>query len=108
MPRIELRDPFGTSYQIVTLSSDLLRQWFAEWMPRLYPADEPRFGDPVILIWPAWDADKPDWLCDSRVLGRYEKIPRDPDLVMEALTQIRARLEREVEEMSRGRRADRA
>jgi hypothetical protein len=70
-------------------------------MPRLWPASELRFGDPTILIWPAWDVDQPDWLTDSRVIGRWEKIPRDPALVIEALAMIRKRLEAESEEQRR-------
>jgi hypothetical protein len=105
VPRVELRDAFGTSYQIVTLSDKLLGQWFAEWLPRLYPPGlSADFGDPSVIVWPALggpNGDTPDWPADSQVLGHYHLIPRDPALALGALAKLREKLEQRVAEIKR-------
>lgn len=104
MPRVELRDRFGYCVQVSTLSRDTLRTWLTEWLPRFYPAAE---AQPMVMVmvWPLFDERKlPDWVTDSRLLGRWEPIPANPYAAMEALDALRKRLEHEQEElMNRGR-----
>jgi hypothetical protein len=111
MPRIQLVDPNGMSYQIATRQTEtLLRAWFDEVLPYAYAPGRPGIDDfeiiwPRVNIWPMWawghppPAD-PDWLTDSRVLGRLIDFPaRDGETGLYELLRIRQELERELRTM---------
>ena len=96
MPYVQLIGPFGDSPVICTVDHELLRLWFAEWLPRLYPAslpdDETGPIGPRIVVHPLevhpgrgdWD-----WLTDTRYHGQWISIPRDPQGALDVMAQIR-------------------
>lgn len=98
MPHIQMRDAFGTNFQITTKSRDLLQAWFDEWLPQLYPPDAPAgLGDPIIMsVYPLAltpGGKEYDWACDNRYLGQSFTIPRDPARSLEALDRQRKWIE---------------
>jgi hypothetical protein len=112
MPRIELIDPFGMTFRCDTRQAEtLLRAWFDEHLPYMYLTGRPGIDSfetlwPKVLVWPMWATPMggpptdPDWLCDSRVLGRaYELHARNGDEGLAELLRIRRELEDDLKEM---------
>ena len=108
MPRICLMDPAGMCWEISTRQTEtLLRAWFDEVLPFAFAAGRPGIDDfdvlwPRVLISPMWawkmgPLTDPDWLTDSRVLGRFEELrARNGDEGLAELLRIRRALEREL------------
>lgn len=97
MPRVDLRDAFGTSYQVATMDLELLERWFREWLPRLYPPElAEQYGEPAIIVWPLFDAERvPDWPASSTATY-IEPFTRDPGQAMAVLEDMRKRIEKDV------------
>lgn len=76
MPRVRLLDPWGMCYEIATQREDTLRAWFQEMLP-IVNADmgKPDIPPARIIVDPMWVGADPDWLTDSRVLGRLHEFP---------------------------------
>jgi hypothetical protein len=109
MPRILVLDACGVAYRIDTLSEQRLKGWFNEWLPKLWPDGDPRMA-PRINVQPLFrgrdGTGDPDWLCDTRVMGRDEPFPaRTGKQGMRQLQELRHRLEAELEQIKaeRGR-----
>lgn len=111
MPRVELMSPNGYCWSISTRNVETtLRAWFDEVLPWTFIEGRPGIDDfdilwPRINVWPmfAWKygpPGDPDWLTDSRVLGRPIDLPaRNGDDGLKELLLIRQRLERELTEI---------
>lgn len=111
MPRIEIHAPDGLCWQIATRATETtLRAWFDEVLPWSYvtgrPVDDFDILYPRIVVHPMWAwkygaPSDPDWLCDSRVIGRaHEFRATDGETGLKALLELRHELERE---LARGR-----
>jgi hypothetical protein len=108
MPRIELITPDGFCWSICTRQMEtLLWAWFNEVLPFAHVEGRPGIDDfeifwPRISVYPmfAWKKGRlsnPDWLTDSRVLGRLIKFPaRNGDEGLKELLRIRQELEAEL------------
>lgn len=108
MPRIEVRSADGYCWQIATRQVEtILRAWFDEVLPWCQVIGRPGVDDfdvlwPRITVWPMWawkhgPPSDPDWLCDSRVLGRLHPFPAaDGDSGLRELATIRRELEAEL------------
>ena len=114
MPRISLYGADGMCWQIATRAAEtILRAWFDEVLPwtLIYggPADDFDVFYPKIQVWPMWawkygPPSDPDWLCDSRVLGRvHEFRATDGDSGLKALLELKRELERELADRLRPR-----
>jgi hypothetical protein len=103
--------PIGICFEIDTRAVETtLRAWFDEVLPWTFEPGRP--GDdfdviyPRINIWPMWawkpgPPSDPDWLTDSRVLGRIEEFrATDGETGLKALLELRQKLERELRELS--------
>lgn len=105
MPRIQMRDPFGTGFQIDSRNTDTLRAWFDEILPvcQITAGHDSETIWPSVMIHPMWalepgEPHDPDWLCDSRVIGRFHEFRAvDGDTGIKALADLRRRLELELE-----------
>lgn len=96
MPTYTLQDTAGVAYRLTTTDEYLARQWFSEWLPRLYPRDLPeKYGLPVIAVWPlpAEDSENMDWPADTRWISEPFTIPRDPKLALAAIAERRKWIE---------------
>ena len=82
MPYITLQTATGYNYQISTRQVEtILRAWFDEILPHAFIPGRPGLDDfevlwPRISVHPMWAwktgaPSDPDWLTDSRVLGRW-------------------------------------
>jgi hypothetical protein len=99
MPRVEMRDPFGTMFRIDTGIPGMLQAWFEEWLPKLYPAGMERdFGDPLIMSVYPLDPDGTgyDWPADTRYISQPFNIPRDPARALDALAARRAWIDEQI------------
>lgn len=115
MPRIELMSPDGMCFSICTRQAEtLLLAWFDEVLPFTYVTGRPGIDDfttlyPRVNVWPMWawkygTPSDPDWLTDSRVLGRMIELPaKDGQTGLKELLRIRQDLERELRELDRRR-----
>ena len=67
--RIEIRSGWdGQAFSIDSLNPELLARWLAETVARIRPDVS---APASIQAWPSIGADgRPDWIADSRVLGR--------------------------------------
>jgi hypothetical protein len=101
---------YGTHYDIATRKTDtILRAWLDEVLPHTFilprPVDDFDVIWPQVEIWPmsAWGGSgnqDPDWLTDSRVLGRWHEFrARTGDEGLADLIRIRHELERELKEI---------
>ena len=92
MPYVRLLGPFGDNVVIATVDHELLRLWFAEWLPRLYPASAADEIGPRIMVHPLevhpgrgdWD-----WITDVRYHGQWISIPPNPQGALDVMAQIR-------------------
>ena len=101
-------DPVGMCWEISTRAVETtLLAWFDEVLPWCYVDGRPGIDDfdriyPRILVHPMWawkmgPLTDPDWLTDSRVLGRLEELrARNGDEGLAELLRIRRALEREL------------
>jgi len=108
MPRIDLIDPVGNCYSICTRQTEtVLRAWFDEVLPHAYVTGRPGIDDaetywPRVNVWPMWAwktgaPTDPDWLTDSRVLGRIIDLPaKNGGDGLKELLRIRRELEEEL------------
>jgi hypothetical protein len=106
VPRIQISDAYGTGYEIATRDLELLERWLDEVLPHVWlegrPADDFDVLWPRVNVWPMWawggaEGADPDWLQDSRVLGRrYALRAKDGKAGMAELARIRAELETEL------------
>lgn len=107
MPRVDLIDPMGMCYSICTRQTEtLLRAWLDEILPHAFIAGRPGVDDfetlwPRVNVWPMWAQSDgltdPDWLTDSRVLGRVIELPaKNGDEGLVELLRIRRELETEL------------
>lgn len=112
MPQIEIIDALGYSWRISTRAVETtLRAWFDEVLPwtvvRGRPVDDFDVLYPKIMVRPMWawkmgPLSDPDWLCDSRVIGRlHEFRATDGETGLKALLELRRELERELRELPR-------
>lgn len=104
MPRILLRDAWGTGYHIDTMNETTLHAWFDEVLPPIWP---PGLGDdfmPDIQVNPmslAPDWSDADWLIDSRAMGHLVKFPaRNGEQAMAELAKVRAFIEKQIAEIA--------
>ena len=108
MPRIQLISPDGFCWEIATRQAEtVLAAWFDEVLPWTYIIGRPGIDDfdvmwPRVNVYPMWawklgpPAD-PDWLTDSRVLGRVEELQaRNGREGLAELARIRRELEAEL------------
>jgi len=106
MPRIELRDPFGTSYRFDTRREKAIQEWFTEVLPHMFIPEDHRGPAtyPQISVYPIWPWGRPaspdtlpDWVTDSRALGQlYTFQARNGQEGIRALRELRRRLEQEI------------
>jgi hypothetical protein len=108
MPRVELITPNAVCFTICTRQTEtLLRAWFDEVLPYAYVTGRPGIDDfdviwPRVRVWPIWawklgTPSDPDWLTDTRVLGRLIDLEaKDGDSGLRRLLEIRQRLETEL------------
>jgi len=108
MPRIRLMDPSGFCWEISTRQTEtILRAWFDEVLPYTFILGRPGIDDfdviwPKVNIFPMWawkpgPPSDPDWLCDSRVLGRLiEFRAKNGDQGLAEMLRIRRELEHEL------------
>jgi hypothetical protein len=101
-------DPFGVTWECDTRQTEtVLRAWLDEVLPHTYIPGRPGVDNfavlwPRVNVWPmwAWKAGQPtdpDWLTDTRVLGRTIELPaKDGATGLAELLRIRQRLEREL------------
>jgi hypothetical protein len=92
MPRIEIYDASNTAYRIDTFDWTRVRDWLAEWAPRLRDPDYPL----RMSIRPLFRYDPEvvaDWNADTRFFDWFE-IPPDPDAIMARIEEQRQRIER--------------
>jgi hypothetical protein len=110
MPRIDLQTPCGLCYSISTRQAEtVLRAWLDEVLPHAFIEGGP--GADFDVLWPrisvhpmwAWGRPapaSPDWLTDSRVLGRMIELPaKDGAAGLIELARIRRELEAELATM---------
>lgn len=89
--RVELRDGYGTYHVITTRNPDTLAAWLVERIGIIRPD---HIVPAQILVWPEFHADEqnpqgiPDWIPDSRILGRAGRILRPLDLIRYLQEQI--------------------
>jgi hypothetical protein len=107
MPRITLLDPCGQAYRIDTLDTGQLRDWFDEWLPRLWPDGDERMT-PRIHVSPLFAGNygttDPDWLCDTRVIGdHYPFAAHDGAEAIEVLLELRRGLDAQLERIKQER-----
>lgn len=100
MPRIEMRDAFGTSYRIDTASDETLQAWFDEWLPRLFPAGlSGDYGEPLILrvepLYPGGADSAPDWPTWGPMMNEPFYIRRNPAEALPELGRRREWIEQE-------------
>lgn len=100
--------PDGFCFTICTRQTEtLLRAWFDEILPWTYVTGRPGIDDfeilwPRVNVWPMWAwklgaPTCPDWLTDSRVLGRMIDLPaKDGETGLKELLRIRRELEAEL------------
>lgn len=94
MPRIEIYDATNTPYRIDTFDWTRVRDWLAEWVPRLRDPDYPlRMSIRPLFPWLDGTAGVPDWNADTRFFDWFE-IPSDPDAAMARIEEQRQRIER--------------
>ena len=108
MPRIEVISPDGYCFAISTRQTEtVLRAWLDEVLPWTSLRGRPGIDDfemlwPRVTVWPMWawrlgPLTDPDWLTDSRVLGRIHELrATDGDDGLKELLRIRAELEAEL------------
>lgn len=108
MPRVELITPTGLCFSICTRQTEtLLQAWFDEVLPYSYVGGRPGIDDfevlwPRVNVWPMWAwaygaPRDPDWLVDSRVLGRLMDLrAKDGPSGLAELLRIRRELEAEL------------
>jgi hypothetical protein len=110
MPRIQLQDPFGLGYTITTRKPIILSIWFDEILPHTWVSGRAGIDDfkviwPTIFVSPMWEWEgnqNPDWLTDTRVMGRVQPFPaKDGISGMKELENYRKQLEKELEEIKR-------
>jgi hypothetical protein len=113
MPRVELMEPGGLCFTICTRQTEtLLRAWFDEILPYAHWKGRPGIDDfeiiwPKVNVWPMWSHQgngllDPDWLTDSRVLGRMMELQgKNGDEGLASLLRIRRELEKELAGMVR-------
>lgn len=113
MPRIKLMSAEGRCWEIDTRQTEtLLRAWFDEVLPFACITGRPGIDDfdmvwPRVNIWPMWawrlgPAVDPDWLTDTRVLGRLiEFRAKNGKVGLEELARIRRELEQELATLDR-------
>jgi hypothetical protein len=102
MPRIDMRDAFGTTYRIDSMDWGILQQWFDEWLPRVFPASMPdSYGAPLLTVWPLPEADgrTMDWAADTRYITEPFYIPRDPSKALATIAARREEIEKKVKEL---------
>ena len=111
MPRIEVFDASGFVHRIDTRQTEtLLRAWFDEVLPYACVIGRPDIDDfeilwPRVNVWPMWawrmgPPTDPDWLTDSRVLGRWiEFRAKDGETGLAELLRIRQELEQELQQI---------
>lgn len=87
-------DAFGTPYIITTRNLDTLGTWMVETLATIKPTGE---APARMLVWPQFTFTPdsgpngiPDWICDTRVLGKPGTILRPLD----AVEYLRASVER--------------
>lgn len=92
-------DPWGMCYEIATQREDTLRAWFEEILPIVNAyMGEPDIRPARIIVDPMWLGANPDWLTDSRVLGRLHEFPaRNGDDGISGLKRLRGELDKELE-----------
>ncbi len=108
MPYVTVHSADGFCWQIATRQTEtLLRAWFDEVLPHACVMGRPGVDD-FAVIWPrvqvmpmwAWGIGlprDPDWLMDSRVLGRWHELPaKDGASGLRELLRIRRELEAEL------------
>lgn len=111
MPQIDLFAATGFRWQICTRAVETtLRAWFDEVLPwaliKGRPVDDFDVLYPKIMVHPMWawkygTPTDPDWLCDTRVIGRAHDFPAaDGETGLKALLELRRNLERELRELS--------
>ena len=110
MPRIRLVSPDGYSWHCETRQAEtLLAAWFDEVLPYTNIKGRPGIDYfeviwPRIQVWPMWawkfgPPSDPDWLCDSRVLGRLHDFPASNGIEgLRELARIRKELEADLHE----------
>jgi hypothetical protein len=105
MPDITLMCPYGRCYKIITRQTEtLLKAWFDEVLPHMYVVGRPGISAiySKIMVYPIWawgvgSPSDPDWLCDSRVLGRWDEFAARNGLEgLAELLKLRLRLEAEL------------
>lgn len=107
MPRIDITSPHAMRWSICTRDTErTLRAWFDEVLPWTWiegrPIDEFEVLWPRIQVWPMWawklgPLSDPDWLTDSRVLGRLHDFPaKDGESGLYELAKLRSDLEAEL------------
>jgi len=104
MPRITLRDPWGTHYQIDTKDTEILRAWFAETLPVVNAHyGERRTPPATITVMPMFSSgadDRADWHVDSFVIGKaYPFQAKDGAAGMLELEQLRKLQQDEMDEI---------
>lgn len=107
MPRIELRDPYGTAYRIDTRNVETtLWAWFDEVLPHIWLTAGDEVVWPSIIVWPMpsyhYAGGGMDWLYDSRVLGRIHTFrARTGDEGIAELVRLREQLTAELSKINR-------
>lgn len=111
MPRVDLISPVGDTYTISTRSPATLRAWFDEVLP--WVVAHGRLGgelvtyQPWVQVWPMWawgqgPPTDPDWITDTRALGRRYEFPvKTGAAALAELERIRRALELELEQSNR-------
>jgi hypothetical protein len=94
MPRIEIYDASNTPYRIDSFDWSRIRDWLAEWVPRLKDPDIPlRMQITPLFPWLNGQTGLPDWNADTRFFDRFE-VPWEPDAIMARIEQQRRAIER--------------
>lgn len=108
MPRIVLNDANAMRWEIDTRQVEtVLRAWFDEVLPWAYTDFHGERYWPHVNVSPMWAwkygaPSDPDWLCDSRVLGRFEEFrATDGETGLAELARLRAEYERELRTVRR-------
>ena len=102
MPHIELMTPDGYWFRIASRERETLRRWFDEILPHAFvqgrPIDDFTILWPRVHVLPMWSFETkgladPDWLTDSRVLGRMHELAAvDGDQALALLDQVKTQL----------------
>jgi hypothetical protein len=108
MPYISLQTPDGLCYQISSRERETLRRWFDEILPHAFvegrPIDDFEILWPRVSVYPmfSWETNglaDPDWLADSRALGRLHQLAaKNGEQALIRLDEIRAELVAELAE----------